>query len=150
MRGKPWMRVVLSVLLAIAVTGGLGWLANAVLEYNRWQHSGSHIAFGAGFAVLLIASQLAWPVPRQGAERWMRWGLVLGFAIVLMSSALEAVGAFGYARDNGGVRTNGALAGIHTIGLFVGPLGLVAILVGLIGTAVVRVWVRIRRQHSTT
>ena len=144
------MRVVQSVLLAIAVTGGLFWLAHAVLEYNRWQHSGEHIAFGAGYTVLLIASQLAWPAPRQGAERWLRRGLVLGFAIVVMSSALEAVGAFGYALDNVNYRTNGALAGIHMIATFVGALGMVAILVGLIGTAVVRVWVRIRRRHSTT
>ena len=144
------MRVVQSVLLAIAVSGGLSWLADAVLYYNRWQHAGGHISFGAGFTVLLIASQLAWPAPRQGAERWLRRGLVLGFAMVVMGSALEVVGAFGYSRDNGSVRTNDALAGFHQIGLFVGPLGTVAILVGLIGTAVVRAWVRIRRQHSTT
>ena len=150
MRGKPWMRVVQSVLLAIAVTGGLSSLASAVLKWNRWQHSGLHIAFGAGFTVLLIASQLAWPAPRQGTERWLRRGLVLGFAIVVMGSALEAVGAFGYALDNGNNRTNGVLAGFHTIGLFVGPLGMVAILVGLIGTAVERGRVRIQKKDSTT
>ena len=146
---KPWLRVVESVLLAIAVTAGLIGLTIVAVKHDRWQHLGQHISIGAGFTVLLIASQLAWPAPRQGVERWLRRGLVLGFSFILIGSALEAVGAFGFGLDNGDVTTDRTLSGAHNIGTFFGSLGMLAILVGLIGTTVVRLWFRIRRQPST-
>ena len=144
------MRVVQSVFLAIAVTGGLIGLTIVAVKHNRWQHLGQHLSIGAGFVVLLIASQRAWPVPRQGAEHWLRRGLVLGFTFVLIGSALEAIGAFGWALDNEDIRTNRTLSGVHDIGIFFGPPGMLAILVGLIGTTVVRLWFRTRGKHSTT
>ena len=144
------MKVVQSVFLAIAVTGGLIGLTIVAVKHDRWQHLGQHFSIGAGFAVLLIFSQRAWPVPRQGAEHWLRRGLVLGFTFVLIGSTLEAIGAFGFGLDNGDVTTDRTLSGVHNIGMFFGPLGILAILVGLIGTTVVRLWFRIHGKHSTT
>ncbi len=144
------MKVVQSVFLAIAVTGGLIGLTAVAAKHDRWQHLGQHLSIGAGFAVLLIFSQRAWPVPRQGAEHWLRRGLVLGFTFVLIGSALEAIGAFGFGLDNGDITTDRTLSGVHNIGTFFGPLGILAILVGLIGTTVVRLWFRIHGKHSTT
>ena len=150
MRGKPWMRVVQSVFLAIGVSGGLIGVTIVAAKHDRWQHFGQHFSIGAGFAVLLIFSQRAWPVPRQGAEHWLRRGLVLGFTFVLIGSTLEAIGAFGFGLNNGDVTTDRTFSGVHNIGLFFGPFGILAILVGLIGTTVARIWFRIRRKHSTT
>ncbi len=150
MRGKPWMSVVRSVLLAIAVTGALIGLTIVAAKHDRWQHLGQHLSIGAGFAVLLIASQRTWPLARQGAEHWLRRGLVLGFTLVLIGSGLEAIGAFGWSLDNGDLTTDRTLSGVHNIGTFFGPFGMLAILVGLIGTTVVRLWLRIQSKHSTT
>ena len=144
------MRVVGSLLLAIAVTAGLLALNTVAVNHNRWQHSGLHASIGAGFAILLIASRQAWPAPRQGGDRWLRRVLVLGFAMIVIGSTLEAIGAFGYALDNGNLRTNGTIAGVHDIGLVFTPFGMLAVLVGLVGTVVMQVWFRVRRQHSIT
>ena len=144
MRGKPWMRVVQSVFLSIGMTGGLIGLTIVAAKHNRYQHFGQHFSIGAGFAVLLIFSQRSWPVAGQGAERWLRRGLVLGFTFVLIGSVLEAIGAFGFGLDSDRVTTNRTLYGAHNIGLFFGALGILAIMVGLIGSTVVRLWFRIR------
>ena len=144
------MRILQSVFLAIGVTGGLIGVTIVTAKHDRWQHFGQHFSIGAGFAVLLIFSQRAWPVARQGAEHWLRRGLVLGFTFVLIGSVLEAIGAFGFGLDSADVTTDRTLYGVHNIGLFFGPLGILAILVGLIGTTVVRLWFRIRGKDSTT
>lgn len=146
---KPWIGVVKSVLLALAVTGGLIGLVVVAVKVDRWQHVGQHFSIGAGAAVLLIASKRAWPAPRKGAEHWLRRTLILGFSFVLIGAALEAVGAFGWRLDNGDVETNSTLAGVHNIGLIFGSLGMLAIMVSLLGTTMVRLWFRIRKQHST-
>lgn len=146
---KPWIRVVESVLLAIVVVAGLIGLVVVAVKVDRWQHLGQHFSIGAGAAVLLIASQRAWPAPRKGAELWLRRALVVGFSFVLIGAALEAVGAFGWRLDNGDVETNSFLSGVHNIGLIFGSLGMLAIMVGLLGTTVVRLWFRIRKQQST-
>lgn len=144
------MRIVQSVFLAIGVTGGLIGLTIVAAKHDRWQHFGQHFSIGAGFAVLLIFSQRTWPVARQGAEHLLRRGLVIGFTFVLIGSVLEAIGAFGFGLDSDRVTTNRTLYGVHNIGLYFGPLGILAILVGLIGTTSVRLWFRIHGKDSTT
>ena len=150
MHDKSWLKVIGSVLLAIAATAVLIALTIVAFNRDRWLHLGQHVSIGAGFAVLLVASQLAWPDARQGAERWLRRALVLGLVMIIIGSALEAIGAFGYALDDGYVTTDRTLAGVHNVGLAFGILGMPTILLGLIGTLVMRIWFRVRRLRSAT
>lgn len=45
----------------------------------RLEQFGFHAAFAASFAILFFATRRVWPTPREGAERWLRKLLVLGF-----------------------------------------------------------------------
>ena len=144
------MRVVGSVLLAIAVNAVLSALAKGAFSNDRWDHSIEHVAFAAGYAVLLVASQIAWPDPRQGAERWIRRTLVGGLAMATIVSVIDAIGGFGDVLDDGNATIDRILAGTHNVGEVFGFLAFLVMLACLIGTFVVRIWFRVRRLRSST
>ena len=141
-----------SVLLAFAVTAAFTALlgASGVNEDSRIGHFGFHAAYAASFGILFFTSRRAWPAPREGVERWLRKLLVLGFALALIGSTLESLGALGYGVDDSSLITNDVLANVHTIGLVFTTPGGLAILVGLIGTVVVRILFRIRKKRLVT
>ena len=143
------MRVVGSVLLAVAVTAAFIALmaARGINEDSRLGHFGFHAALAASFGILFFAARRVWPTPREGAERWLRKLLVLGFALVFIGSILESLGALGYSVNDGGWVTNRTLANVHTIGLVFTTPGLPVILIGLVGTLVLRIMFRIRKKR---
>ena len=132
---KPWMKVVGSVLLAFGVTYGVWVLNEKIANDLRLVHFGEHASAVAGSSVLLIASRLAWPSPRQGADRWLRGVLVLGIALFFIGVVLDAAGAFDVLSD------------LHDIAVWIPLLGMLVVLVGLIGTFVVRILFRIRKKR---
>lgn len=152
MREKPWMKVVSSVSLAIAVTVALVALmgARGIDDDSRLGHFGFHAAYAASFGILLYSSQRVWPSPREGVERWLRKLLVLGFVLVFIGSILESLGALGYGVDDGNIITNNVLADVHEIALVFSIPGFLAILLGLVGTVVVRILFRIRKKSVVT
>ena len=143
------MRVVSSVLLAVAVTVAFIALmgASGLNEDSRLGHFGFHAALAASFGILFFAARRVWPTPREGAERWLRRVLVLGFALAFIGSTLESLGALGYPGEDGNSVTNDSLASLHSIGLVFTPFGMLAILVGLVGTLVWRILFRIRKKR---
>ena len=149
---KPWMKVVGSVLLAFAVTAAFIALmiAIGVNEDSRLGHFGFHAALAASFGILFFAARRVWPTPREGAERWLRKLLVLGFALAFIGSTLESLGAFGYSVEDGNRVTNDSLASVHSIGLVFTTPGLPVILIGLVGTLVLRILFRIRKKRVVT
>ncbi|MBF8253009.1 MAG: hypothetical protein HW379_1351 [Actinobacteria bacterium] len=149
---KPWMKVLGSVLLAFAVTAAFIALMSAIglSEDSRLGHFGFHAALAASFGILFFTSRRVWPAPREGVERGLRKLLVLGFILALIGSTLESLGALGYGVDDGNTITNEALASVHNIGLVFTTPGLPVILVGLIGTFVVRILFRIRKKPVVT
>lgn len=144
------MRVVGSVLLAMAVNAALIALTKAAFSDDRWDHATGHASFGAGIAVLLVASQMVWPNPRQGVERWLRRTLVMGLAMATIGSTMEAIGGFGDGPYDVNATTDRILDGAHNVGLVFTILGMLAMLVGLIGTLVIRIWFRVRGLRSAT
>ena len=149
---KPWMKVVGSILLAFAVTAAFIALmiVIGVSEDSRLGHFGFHAAVAASFGILFFSSRRVWPAPREGVERWLRKLLVLGFVLALIGMPLESFGALGYSVDDDSIITNDALAIVHTIGLVFTTPGLLVVLVGLIGTFVVRILFRIRKKPVVT
>lgn len=148
MRQKPWVKVVGSVSLAIAVTVALVALmgARGIDDESRLGHFGFHAAYAASFGILFYSSQRVWPSPREGVERWLRKLLVLGFVLAVIGSILESLGALGYGVDDGNIITNDVLADVHGIALVFSIPGFLAILLGLVGTVVVRILFRIRKK----
>lgn len=152
MRQKPWVKVVGSVSLAIAVIVALVALmgAKGIDDESRLGHFGFHAAYAASFAILFYSSHRVWPSPREGVERWLRKLLVLGFVLAFIGSILESLGALGYGVDDGNIITNDVLADVHGIALVFTIPGFLAILLGLVGTVVVRILFRIRKKSVVT
>ena len=150
MHDKSWLKVIGSVLLAVAVTAALFALTAIALNRDRWEHIGMHFSIGAGFAVLLVASRMVWPSPRQGAERWLRRALEFGLVAIIIGSVMEIIGAFGYALNDGDMKSDRTLAAVHDIGPVIVPLAMLAALVGLIGTFVMQIWFKVRGLRSAT
>lgn len=152
MRQKPWVKVVGSVSLAIAVTVALVALmgARGIDDDSRLGHFGFHAAYAASFGILFYSSRRVWPSPRDGVERGFRKTLVLGFALAFIGSILESLGAFGYADNDGYIITNDVLADVHGIALVFTIPGFLAILLGLVATVMARILYRIRKKSVVT
>ena len=149
MRVRTWIGAVGSLILGVAVSVAVIVLVATLVRHDRYQHLGQHLAIGLGLAVVLAASIRVWPPARPGAERWFRWTIQGAVAAGICGQVMEAIGAFGFALDDGYTQTNQALANVHDIGLAFGPLGMLALLVGLLGTAGTWGSTLIRRRRSS-
>jgi len=146
-RSSGWTRVSASVLLAvvIAVGGGLG-IASLVTQVV-WRHAGSHLAFGLAALILLISAVYLWPRP-EGRQKWARGVLTAGVVALTAGQVFEAVGAFGYAADDGNLVVNPTVANLHTIGILFFPIGMLLVLGGALSVLGVGLWARRHTPRS--
>jgi hypothetical protein len=146
---KPWQRVLGSLALAIAaILGSIATVAT-LAHHDRYRHAGQHGALFLGALVLLASALFLWPQPRGGAEVWLRRVLLLGLASLLAGNLLEGIGAYGYALDDGYVVVNQPLREVHNVGIIFTPIGMLALLIGLLGTLSTRVRLRMKRRSAS-
>ena len=146
---KPWQRVLGSLAVAIAaILGGIATVAT-LAHHDRYRHAGQHGALFLGALVLLASALFLWPQPRDGAEVWFRRLLLIGLASLLTGNLLEGIGAYGYALDDGYAVVNQPLRDVHNGGVMFTPIGMLALLIGLLGTLATRVWSRMKGQSAS-
>lgn len=109
------------------------------------RHAVTHLGPGVPALLLGVAVQRTWSRPRpERGTRIARIALVAGLVTFGVGQVIEAVGAFGY---SGYERTN-ALATLHDGGVFVGLVGLLALLAGVALSAFTAVASRLGRRPS--
>ena len=124
------------VVAAVAIAVGGALAVSALTPIPRLQHSGSHVSFTAGLAVLVIA------VWRFGSARAPRGTgsvtklLTAGLAIILAGQLLEGIGAFGWAEYDGYLVVNPGLALVHKVGMALFVPGFVTLIAGGVLTLV--------------
>jgi len=93
----PWIKVLLSSLVAIVALVVLTAFANAHADREPVNHFFSHLALAVGSGILLYSSRKYWPAPKTGAEIWPRRILITGLSVGAIASTFGGLTALPFA-----------------------------------------------------
>ena len=82
----PWIKVLLSSLVAIVAMFALTAFANAHADREPVNHFFSHSALAVGAGILLFSSRKYWPAPKTRIEIWPRRILITGLLVGAIAS----------------------------------------------------------------
>ena len=93
----PWIKVLLSSLIAIVAAVVLTAYGNAHAGREPVNHFFSHFSALVGASILLYSSQKFWPAPKTRGEIWPRRILITGLSVGAIASIFGGLTALPFA-----------------------------------------------------
>lgn len=144
----PWVRVLLSLLIAFVVLTLTNNFANANADREPVNHLFSHVAMILFTAILLAASAKFWPSPKSKIEKRPRSILKFGLWIGLVASSVGALTTLPYAINSDQTEIK-FLETLHRLDPPILSLGLIVTILGAFLILVFRIFVRLRPGKAT-
>ena len=143
----PWIKVLLSSLVAIVAVVVLTAFANAHADREPVNHFFSHFALAVGGGILLYSSRKFWPAPKTRIEIWPRRILITGLSVAVVASTFGGLTALPYALD-AHLKEINWLSQLHRFDPPFLAFGFLATILGVVTTLLFRAYFLLRPKSS--
>ena len=143
----PWIKVLLSSLIAIVAMFVLTAYANAHAGREPVNHFFSHLAVAVAAGILLYSSWKYWPAPKTRAEIWPRRILITGLSVGAIASTYGGLCALPFA-IGANLKEINWISQLHRFDQPFLAFGFLVTILGLATTLLFRAFFRLRPNSS--